>query len=169
MALVAFGTGCASSSNPGRVPSGDRREPNFPNLGNVGDGSWPFWPQRVRVHPLTQFVTDRKTGHELLEVRIEFFDGWGHTCKAFGGIVIEIYDAKNFDAKAAVSWSDDHELDLANLQINSERYDDVTRTYLFSLEVEDQPIPEDAELRVYFQSGDGARLQAAYLLPGRQP
>jgi len=163
--LVAAG-GCASGNHAGESRRPDR---DFPNLGEVSARSWPFWPQRLRVHPLTQFVTDRRTGRELLEVRVEFFDPYGHTCKAFGRIMIEVYDANDFNADASVQWIGDHEMDLTELEVNAERYDDVTRTYLFSLEVEDLPIPKSAEVRVYFQAGDGTRLQAAYVLPDREP
>jgi hypothetical protein len=160
--VMVVTAGCAS--RPSHGPADHRPDRDFPSLGGVSNRSWPFWPQRMRIHPLTQFVIDRKTDHQLLEVRVEFFDPWGHTCKAFGKIAIEIYDADDNDAEATVQWTGDDELDLTDLQINTERYDDVTRTYLFSLEVEDQPLPVEAEIRVYFQAGDGSRLQAAFVL-----
>jgi hypothetical protein len=154
-------TGCAPSTVPSiDADGGPRREP--PPDREVGpDAPWPFWPQRMRVHPLSQFVTDRSSGERLIEVRIEFTDTNSNTSKAVGLMDIELHDGDAPPQSEPITrWT----ADLWDLEVNSERYDDVTRTYLFSLRIEDHPVPATPELRVYFLSADGGRLQAAYRL-----
>ena len=86
--------------------------------------------------------------------------------KGSGLIDIELYnaDVEQFVSSEAISsWS----TDLGDLDVNRDHYDDVTRTYLFRLEVEDVDVPDQPELRTYFTSRDGAHLQATYKLPTR--
>ncbi|MHC4079802.1 MAG: hypothetical protein ACYS15_06280 [Planctomycetota bacterium] len=166
--LLAFGlvgvcatAGCAGQSLPSSDVDGPRLEP--PPGREVGpDAPWPLWPQRMRVHPLSQFVTEKSTGDVLIEARIEFVDVFGDTCKAVGLIDIDLHDADaaRYRSEAGTSWN----ADLWNLEVNNDLYDEVTRTYLFRLQLNEHPIPTEPELRVYFLSGDGKRLQAAYRL-----
>jgi hypothetical protein len=108
-------------------------------------------------------VTDRHSGDPLIEVRVEFVDAGGYTCRAVGLIDIDLHDADadRYTTEAITSWN----ANLWDLEVNHERYDDVTRTYLFRLRIDDHPIPREPELRVYFLSGDGNRLQATYRIP----
>ena len=116
----------------------------------------------MRVHPLSQFVSNRSSDTPLIEARIEFIDPGGHTCKTVGRIDIDLHDAaaEEYPAEPIASWA----ANLWDLEVNHDRYDEVTRTYLFNLELENHPIPVEPELRVYFLSGDGTRLQAVYSL-----
>ena len=49
--------------------------------------------------------------------------------------------------------------DLRDLELNRRQYDDVTRTYLFRLQLT-QPPPAGSELRAFFLSADGKRMNA---------
>ncbi len=131
--------------------------------GQATDTGWPFWPRRMRVHPLSQFVTDRATGKLLIEARIEFSDGYGHTCKAFGQIVIALHDAdrSQFTAQEIAKWPED----LTDLDLNEVYFDDVTGTYLFRLEIQDITLPPESELRAIFHSADGMRFRDEYVIP----
>lgn len=127
------------------------------------DTGWPFWPRHMRVHPLTQFVEDRRTGDLLIEARIEFSDGYGHPCKAFGQIVIALHDAdsEQFTAQEIAKWPED----LTDLELNQVYFDDITGTYLFRLKIEDITLPPESELRAIFRSADGMRLRDEYVIP----
>jgi hypothetical protein len=156
--VIAGATGCASSGSNTRG-----RDPALRQT-RITDAEWPFWPYRMRIHPLSHFVKDRDSGDLLIETRIEFEDAEGNTCKGVGLIGIELYsaDVEQFVSSEAISsWS----TDLGDLDVNRDHYDDVTRTYLFRLEVEDVDLPDQPELRAYFTSRDGAHLQATYKLP----
>lgn len=156
-------TACTSTSSP--KPDIPPSAPPPPGeTDDVKDGVWPFWPQQMRIHPLTQFVTDRKTGEQLIEVRIEFFDQYGHTCKAVGQVVIELWPENAApDAEPAGVWN----RNLRNMATNYEHYDDVTGTYLFRLKVEDIDVPEHPEVRAWVWSGDGTHLQRRFVLKDR--
>ncbi len=157
---TATAAGCVTGE-----PAGIPREAPPRNY-RVDDGEWPFWPQRMRIHPLSHFVKDRSSGDLLIEARIELFDPDGDTCKAVGRMDLDLYDAdaSQFMADPIGSWT----TDLADLEVNQAHYDEVTRTYLFRLEVEQVPIPALPELRAFFTSGDGTRLQATYRLRPRE-
>ena len=151
--VVAAAGGCVTSGPDGY------REPT-PRHFRVADGEWPFWPQRMRIHPVSHFVKDRSSGDLLIEVRIELFDHEGDTCKAVGRMDIDLFDAdaSKFMAEAIGSWT----TDLSDLEVNQAHFDVVTRTYLFRLEVAEVAMPELPELRAFFTSGDGRHLQATY-------
>ena len=147
--------GCASRS-PRPDPS---RGPVSTPVGTVSDTGWPFWPSDMRIHPLTQFVNDRKTGELVIEARVEFIDPYGHTCKAFGQIELALHDAdpEQFNANPAGTWPED----LTDLELNQIYFDDVTGTYLLRLEISEIiEVPQQAQLRAAFQPADGRRLQA---------
>ena len=107
-------------------------------------------------------MTDRKTGETIIEARLEFVDPDGDTCKVVGIVDIELHDGDEPPgSEPLVRWA----ADLWDLDVNRDRYDDVTRTYLFSLQVDEDKIPSSPELHVFVLSADGKRLQAAYRLP----
>jgi hypothetical protein len=116
----------------------------------------------MRIHPLSQFVTVKGSGEVLIEARIEFVDPHGDTCKTVGRIDIDLHDADaaRYTSEAITSWN----ANLWDLEINNDLYDEVTRTYLFRLQLDEHPIPTEPELRAYFLSGAGKRLQATYRL-----
>ncbi len=151
--------GCASTST--------RRDPSLGPVsvpvGTVNDTGWPFWPNGMRIHPLTQFVNDRQTGELMIEARVEFTDPYGHTCKAFGQIELALHDAdpEEFNADPAGTWPED----LTDLELNQIYFDDVTGTSLLRLEIsENIEVPQQAQLRAAFQSADGRRLQATFMI-----
>ncbi len=148
--------GCAGGgAEPGAF---DRMPPDPGGEAEVsGDdhAAWPFWPRRLRIHPLSQLVTDRESGRLLIEVRLEFFDRLGHTSKAVGQVLIDLLAGER-GGDPIVTWAKD----LSAVEANREHYDDLTRTYLFRLEFDPGLLPEDPELRAYFRSSDGRALQA---------
>lgn len=123
---------------------------------------WPYWPQSMRIYPLSRLVTDRSSGDLVIEVRVEFFDAEGHTCKGVGQILVDLLDAGSLhQAEPIKTWV----ADLANLQDNRDHFDDLTLTYLFRLECDATLLPDQPQVRVYFHSADGQHLQTKpYLL-----
>ncbi len=126
----------------------------------MGDDAirWPYWPTRVRIHPLTRVVRDEKTARKLIEARIEFFDRDGSPTRGFGELRIDLHDRPTSSLLGAqAKW----EMDLRVLEFNNERYDDVTRTYLFPLEVDPDQLLGQPVLKVYFLSAEGVALPEA--------
>jgi len=120
--------------------------------------AWPFWPAHMRLHPLTRLAGDLATGEQIIECRIEFEDPDHQTCRAVGQLSLQLYpDAfVPSGANAALqTWNQD----LRDLELNRRQYDDVTRTYLFRLQLT-QPPPAGSELRAFFLSADGKRMNA---------
>jgi len=123
---------------------------------DVADPRWPFWPAQMHIHPLTRISTDRSTGATVLEARIEFLDQYGTTTRGFGQIRLELSDQAGAVPSAFTDvWS----IDLRLLERNRTHFDDVTRTYLFKLKLDQQQIPARPELRAYFYGSDGATLK----------
>lgn len=157
--LCLVSGGCGSGGQRVRTEA----PPPPPRTGDdhvdVADGVWPFWPQQMRIHPLTQFMTDRRTGEQLIEVRIEFKDAYGHTCKAVGDVRIELYFENSTVAQQpAVEWPGN----LRDMEVNRDYFDEVTQTYVFRLNVADLEIPDELEVKAYFWSGDGRYMLDTY-------
>ena len=142
------------------IPQSHRADPELP-ASDGRDIDWPFWPQSMRVHPLSQFANDRITGRLLIEARVEFLDAFAHTCKGVGHVRIDLHDADEESTQPISTWI----LDLRDVTINLEHYDDLTRTYLFRLEVDPDTLPDKTELWAYFQSTEGKRMESSFLLP----
>lgn len=122
------------------------------------EASWPFWPRAMRIHPLTRFTDDpRNPDQVLIETRIEFTDAWKDPCKALGIITLDLADGA--DATRYDPELDRYQIDLRDLDINVERWDPVTRTYVFKLEVSRFRIPQRPQLIVMFDSADGGRAE----------
>jgi len=143
-------------------------QPTRPGGGNGlathADGSlrWPFWPADMRIHPLTRITTDEAGGETIIEARLELVDAHGHTTKGIGFVTCELLPRGSETVVAF--W----ELDLTDLAINRERYDDVTRTYLIPLELDDEStLPERPELRARFESADGKVFRGKLILRRR--
>ena len=118
---------------------------------------WPYWPAEMRIHPLTRLVIDTDTGETVIEVRIELLDIDGYTTRGCGQLRIDLHDAlSGAPGQAMRTW----ELDLRDPAVNRNRYDDVTRTYMFPLDTEMQQLPEEPELRAYFLSADGQAIRS---------
>jgi hypothetical protein len=124
--------------------------------------TWPFWPRRMRVHPLTRLAHEARTGTLFIEARIEFQDEAGHTTKAVGQVRLDLHDAERRGGQATPlsTWS----RDLRDRAVNDRHYDEVVRTYLFRLEVDEPTLPQEPELRVYFLGADGQRLRETFRL-----
>lgn len=119
----------------------------------------------MRIYPLSRLVTDRNSGDLVIEVRVEFFDAEGHTCKGVGQILVDLLDAGSTrSAEPIQTWV----ADLTNLRDNRDHFDDLTLTYLFRLECDATLLPDQPQVRVYFHSADGQHLQTKlYLLKKR--
>lgn len=145
-------TGCAPADDAGQ------RDVTATNSGqSLREGPrWPFWPAAMRIHPLSRLVTSPgETPQTVIEARVEFLDREGHTTKGYGTVDIDLLDAGQPGASSRVHWG----LDLRTLEVNAHHFDDVTRTYLFKLDANDN-LPERPQLIVRFESVDGERLQA---------
>jgi hypothetical protein len=112
----------------------------------------------MRIHPLTRVVRDGPEGRAIIEARIELFDHLDHTTKGCGELRIELVDASSGgSSRMTTTWR----LDLRDPEVNLERYDDVTRTYLVPLEIDlEHPLPALPELRATFDSADGRSFRA---------
>lgn len=152
--------GCETTArSPSIRPSGARAIDN-----GVEGAAWPFWPRRMRIHPLSRFATDRETGALLIEARLEFSDSEKHTTKALGQVRLDLHSAMASESAVSLeTWNED----LRDLGVNASRFDEVTRTYLLRLEVDESLLPERASLKAYYLGADGQELRAEYKLPAR--
>lgn len=111
-----------------------------------------FAPARLRVHPLTRFVrNDPLSGKSIVETRVEFLDQFGHTTKGRGELRFEMFGIGNTNLDRSGNrarlgfWS----VDISGLSNNLLHYDDVTRTYRFALQIdEDVQMPSRIRVRV---------------------
>ena len=156
--------GCASAPGPDHDPTDGATPAGMTSsgLGDAQTSDWPFWPQALRIHPLTRLAVDAKSGRSIIEVRLEFLDPEGHTTKGVGQVRIDLAaggsGADSSPPIATWNW------DLRDRSVNRRFYDDVTRTYLFRLKVESLELGPQPELRAYFLSASGPRLQATQTL-----
>lgn len=113
----------------------------------------------MRVHPLTRMVHQEATGHWVIEARIEFTDPDRVTTKAIGDLTIQLRDAqRGTDASGEIqTWNQD----LRDLEVNRRQYDDVTRTYVFRLEVDSDRFPGQPKLWAFYLGEDGQELEAS--------
>lgn len=120
---------------------------------------WPYWPTRMRVHPATRVIRDADTGLIVIEARIEFFDMDDQTARGLGQLTLQLFDGAQPPSafQPIETWNQD----LRDLEVNRRQFDDVTRTYLFRLEMSPANLPEKPELRAFFLSADGQQLDAA--------
>lgn len=99
------------------------------------DGSliWPYWPTSIRVHPLTRIREGDSGSAQVLDVRIEASDGEGLVTRALGTLELDLVASPSSSSSQPVitAWT----FDLTDLAENMLRFDDVTRTYLLSLEL----------------------------------
>ncbi len=156
--------GCASPPGPANVPSDGPTllGPNSSWISENQTSDWPFWPEALRIHPLTRLAVDAKSGLSILEVRLEFLDPEGHTTQGVGQVRIDLAaSGSGADSSPPIAtWN----WDLRDRSVNRTLYDDVTRTYLFRLKVDALELGPQLELRAYLLSATGQRLQAAHTL-----
>ncbi len=156
--------GCASAPGPSHDPSEGTTPAGLNSswLADAQTSDWPFWPERLRIHPLTRLAVDTGSGLSIIEVRLEFLDPEGHTTKGVGQVRIDLAGGgSNDDSSPPIAtWN----WDLRDRSVNRTRYDDVTRTYLLRLKVHSLELGPQPELRAYFLSATGQRLQATHML-----
>jgi hypothetical protein len=145
-------TGCkpdeASSPSPAALRTPDEG----------ASARWPFWPETMRLHPLTRLVLDVDSGDAVIESRIEFLDREEDTTKGWGRLRIDLHDESDGPNETArAEWN----LDLRDPGVNRQYFDDVTRTYLFRLELAPGQLPEQPVLRAYFLAANGAELKSS--------
>ena len=137
-------------------PEGAPGEVTPESLADDASLRWPYRPADMRIHPLTRLVTDEDGRYTQIETRIELFDIEGHTTKGCGRLRIDLHAVEGGIVSAALmTWN----LDLRDPTFNRERYDVVTRTYLFGLEPDPgETIPDQPALKAYYLTGDGRPL-----------
>jgi hypothetical protein len=124
---------------------------------------WPFWPVRMRIHPLTRVAMDSGSEQLVIEARLEFLDADGHTTRATGQVLFQLMNGPNEsdDAPPRRAWP---EQDLRDLKVNRTRFDDVTSTYLFPIDVDRDDLADGPELRAYFVSSNGAMMKDRFTI-----
>jgi hypothetical protein len=138
--------GCDSSPAVGDTP------PTGPPRSAATAPDWPFWPRRVRIHPLTRLV-EEADGETYVEARIEFLDARSDGTKASGSLELGLFDERRGPDNRRVI--DFWQSDLADPQMNAARFDPVTRTYLFKLSVPADVFELGPVLYVRHDSDDG--------------
>ena len=107
---------------------------------------WPWGPATMRVHPLTRFRTMPDGQARGIEARIELRDVNGYACRGVGLLTLHITSTSELRKFSR------HAVDLADLATNSERFDDVTRTYIVRIDLSDQShLPDVLVLHAQFQ------------------
>ncbi len=165
LVLLLLGLGACASPAGEQPPIRSHTAATKAAAQDTGPSLWPYWPQSMRIYPLSRLVTDRNSGDLVIEVRVEFFDAEGHTCKGVGQILVDLLDAGSLHpAEPIETWV----ADLTDLKVNRDHFDDLTLTYLFRLECDATLLPDQPQVRVYFHSADGQHLQTKpYLLKKR--
>ena len=123
---------------------------------------WPFWPTRMRIHPLTSLSLDSNDGDPFIEARIEFKDRFADVVKSDAQFRFELHEGKpdQGPGKPLRIWN----VDLRNLEQNELHWDTVTRTYLFKLTLSNTTVEEGNYLRAYVLSVDGTQFNSIYKL-----
>ncbi len=122
---------------------------------------WPFVPISFRIHPLTRFTDTASTNKRVIESRIEFYDSQGHNTKGLGTIRFELYARDDLGSGSTrvgrlAMW----EPTISAIEANTLHYDDITRTYLFLLEIDpDISLPATGILMCTVIMNDDKRIQ----------
>jgi hypothetical protein len=156
-AILLGVVGCEQNAPGPRVSAADASRV-IPGTGEGVDPEWPFWPRDMRVHPASRLVLDPSTGQAFIEARIEFRDAIGHTSKAVGVMKFDLIVAglPSELTNPVLSW----QLPMTSLEENELHYDDVTRTYLYRLNLGEWSSSPDVTLIGAFESIDGRRFDA---------
>ena len=126
-----------------------------PDEGPIVDARWPFWPVRMRLHPLTMLSVDPDSDQQIIEARVELLDQFGDTTKCMAQFRFELHDHKPQSAadQPLREWN----TDLRDLETNRLHYDQVTQTYLFRLGLDEGAIAGEPHLRVFVVSVTGRK------------
>ena len=175
LTMLAVAVGCEPSAMQGRTgvysasDSSDwKKPPPRKALSGSSPSQWPFWPVRMRIHPLTRLViSPTKDGTTpanqwIIETRIEFQDADGLPSKACGQLAIQMYESPSMqtDQGRVKTWN----VDLRDLAVNRAQFDDITRTYLFRLAIKPAELTEQSQLRATFASEDGQTFEDRLLV-----
>lgn len=156
LCAAALFIGCARSQGPAETSGFDQPAAPSPSSAVI-NARWPFWPVRMRLHPLTRLTTDQETGEPIIEARLEFRDQVGDMVKSVGQARFDLHDR---DPRLGVTRTlESWELDLRDIDVNRVHYDDLTQTYVFRLQLNGIEPPTDAALRAYFLSVSGRRYE----------
>jgi len=157
--LAAAPLGCTASRENAPLSAGGPDTFVESEAGPILDARWPFWPEQMRIHPLTMRSVDPDSGRPIIEARIELTDSVGDTTKCVAQFRLELYEGepRNADDAAVSVWN----ADLRDLETNRLHYDKVTQTYLFRLGFDEQaPEFTDPWLRVYVLSVTGRKFES---------
>lgn len=130
------------------------------------DACCPFGPTAMRIHPLTRLLrsAENESPPSTIEVRLELTDQFGDTTKGLGLLQLELFArgmvGSNGRGRGArvnglgrrlLSW----EPEFGEVESNAEHFDRVTRTYVFSLDLEEGiEFPQRCILRVTLMTHD---------------
>lgn len=151
----------ASSVQPGPAEHLRLQQPSpDSSSGQPVERPWPFRPASLRLHPLSRFVEVAVPAADpnvpgsprsAYEARIEFRDRFEHPTKSLGALTFTLasgrYSEKSDIPRDAIlaTWN----ADLGDLEVNRRHYDDITRTYVFQLELKPDLAPgQSCTLRV---------------------
>lgn len=125
--------------------AGEAQEERQPEERPSGNSvrNWPFRPASVRLHPLSRFLIAKgsepvpSTLARSYEARLEFRDRYEHPTKGMGRVTFVLCAGRLRPEgeiprdRTVATWT----ADLADLEVNQKHYDDITRTYVFQLEL----------------------------------
>ncbi|MHC4947152.1 MAG: hypothetical protein ACYTG1_02665 [Planctomycetota bacterium] len=119
--------------------------------------TWPYWPTHLRIHPLTRLAPAPDSTSLVIEARVEFFDADDHTTRGVGRVRFALHEAGRSPELSLpiASWIHD----LRDAAVNERHFDDVTRTYLFRLEIDASQVSEPVDLYAFFVSATGQALR----------
>ena len=150
-------SGCASSGSGDGSAIITDTGPSTPPI-DMLDARWPYWPDAMRIHPLTMASRDRETNEPILEARVEMTDRFGDTTKCVAQFQFELHDGAPASQNTTPmrEWS----VDARDPERNRVHFDKVTRTYLFRLSLADLSTPTDEfHLRVRVLSVNGRKFE----------
>lgn len=106
----------------------------------------PFAPVVMQIHPLTRIGRDEARNQPLIICHLELRDSWGDTCKGTGTLQVQLYrsDPGGGSGTQELKW----DVDLSDLEKNSQLYDPATRTYRLALEVPERLIVRESGRRL---------------------
>jgi hypothetical protein len=135
---------------------------NPQTLSSGAGGMDMFTPQKMRLHPLSRILPPAGKSPPVIEARLEFTDQFGDIGKAVGTVYFELFAYETFalnnQGDRLAIWN----FDLNTPQSNKDRWDSITRTYLFKLPVPDDVLAKRSRviLKATFALPSGSRLTA---------
>jgi len=157
--FLFFSAGCNS------IPAGDKIPARAPNPEQVMTAYESYFPVKLEIIPLTEFVGDEGSGAgPALNVYVVLLDGFDTQVKSPGIFRLEIYEhlqrtATNRGRRVAI-WPD---IDLNDAHKNDSYWLDFLRAYHFELDF----MPRGGKkyvLQITCMCPNGTRLSGEYLL-----